>query len=275
MPEGVTRYAAIVSYNGSAYSGFQRQKDQVTVQGELETGLSSIANTPIVIAASGRTDSGVHASHQVIHFDSKSIRSSANWIKGTNSRLPSDISLSWARDVEPQFHARFSAESRTYRYVIGRSVSRPALLADFMTWTQYPLDTRKMSEACSYLLGEQDFSTFRGATCQSRSPCREVTRAVIYDYDDWVIFEISANAFVLHMVRNIVGSLLEVGYGRQPPHWVAALLQGRDRTKAAATAPARGLYLVAVDYPAGYSLPIAEKGPLFLPRDMGVPVSPT
>ena len=272
LPHGINRFAAIVAYDGHQYCGFQRQKHSPTVQQELECALSYVANKPTVLAAAGRTDSGVHSTHQVIHFDTPACRSSSNWLHGVNSRLPQAISLAWAGSVGAGFHARFSAVSRTYRYVIARAENRPAILANAVTWIKYPLDTQAMASACQYLFGERDFSAFRGANCQSNSPFRQVTQARVYESGDLIVFEISANAFVLHMVRNIVGALLEIGFRRRPPHWVEELLIDKDRRKSAATAPARGLSLVAVDYPDGHGLPNLRRGPFFVNELVATPV---
>jgi len=268
MPEGIKRYAAVVEYDGSAFCGFQKQKHSPSVQQELERALSYVANSPITLSCAGRTDTAVHASHQVIHFDSSAVRSGHNWMQGANSQLPDSISLSWADEIGPGFHARFSATSRTYRYVISASKTRPAILASGVTWVKFPLDPGVMQQACQYLLGEQDFSAFRGAGCQSLSPFRNVTSANIYSLGQLLIFEVSANAFVLHMVRNMVGALLEVGYGRQQPTWIKQLLAGADRCQSAATAPSNGLYLVDVNYPAEFALPQLPIGPAFLPDNL-------
>jgi len=268
MPEGIKRYAAVVEYDGSAFCGFQKQKHSPSVQQELERALSYVANSPITLSCAGRTDTAVHASHQVIHFDSSAVRSGHNWMQGANSQLPDSISLSWADEIGPGFHARFSATSRTYRYVISASKTRPAILASGVTWVKFPLDPGAMQQACQYLLGEQDFSAFRGAGCQSLSPFRNVTSANIYSLGQLLIFEVSANAFVLHMVRNMVGALLEVGYGRQQPTWIKQLLAGADRCQSAATAPSNGLYLVDVNYPAEFALPQLPIGPAFLPDNL-------
>jgi tRNA pseudouridine38-40 synthase len=268
LPAGVKRYAAVVSYDGSAFCGFQKQKHSPSVQQELERALSSVANQELVISCAGRTDTAVHASHQVIHFDTVAERSGRNWLKGANSRLPDSISIRWAEQVSASFHARFSATSRTYRYAMYASAARPAVLSQGVTWVRYPLDIAPMQEACQYLLGEQDFTAFRGAGCQSHSPFRNITSAKVVVVGQLIVFEVSANAFVLHMVRNIVGSLMEIGFGRQKPGWIADLIAGKDRCKSAATASPNGLYLVDVDYPQGFEIPELPRGPLFLPGSL-------
>ena len=236
LPPGVKRYAAVVTYDGSAFCGFQKQKHSPSVQQELERALSAVANAELVVSCAGRTDTAVHASYQVIHFDTSAERTGRNWVKGANSQLPDSVSVLWAGQVSEQFHARFSATSRTYKYIMHCSPARPAILAQGVTWVPYTLNAAAMQEACQYLLGEQDFSAFRGAGCQSLSPNRNITRASITAVGELLVFEVSANAFVLHMVRNIIGSLMEVGFGRRDPSWIAELLRGKDRRKSAATA---------------------------------------
>ena len=264
LPEGVKRYAAVVSYDGSAFCGFQKQKHSPSVQQELERALSSVANSEIVVSCAGRTDTAVHASYQVVHFDTPALRTGRNWVKGSNSQLPDSVALLWADEVAESFHARFSATSRTYRYVIHAAPARPAILSQAVTWVRNPLNTAAMQQACQYLLGEQDFSAFRGAGCQSLSPNRNITSAKIIQAGELIVFEVTANAFVLHMVRNIIGSLMEVGFGRRDPSWIGQLIKGRDRTKSAATASPKGLYLVNVAYPTDSAIPLMPKGPLFL-----------
>ena len=217
------------------------------------------------LGCAGRTDTGVHASAQVIHFDSGAERSGYNWVQGCNGKLPDSIALGWAGEVSPHFHSRFSATARTYRYVIHNGPARPAILAAGLTWVRHSLDLTAMQRAAQFLPGERDFSSFRGAGCQSNSPFRNVMHARIARVGQLVVFEIKANAFVLHMVRNIVGALLEVGAGRRAPEWIAELLELCDRTQSAATAPPYGLYLVDVDYPQQFSIPLGQPGPQFLP----------
>ena len=268
LPGEIKRYAAVVSYDGSTFCGFQKQKHSPSVQEELERALSSVADEQLLVSCAGRTDTAVHASHQVIHFDSRAERTGRNWLKGANSRLPDSISILWAGQVSESFHARFSATSRTYRYVMHASSARPAVLSQGVTWVRYPLNTELMQEACEHLLGEQDFSAFRGAGCQSNSPYRNITSARVVKLGQLIVFEVSANAFVLHMVRNMVGSLMEVGFARQQPDWIAELIAGRDRCKSAATASPNGLYLVDVDYPESFAIASLERGPLFLPGSL-------
>jgi len=262
----VSRYAAIVNYDGARFCGFQKQKHSPSVQEALESALSYVANETVVVSCAGRTDTGVHASHQVIHFDSVAQRDGRNWVMGANAKLPDSVALVWADSVGEDFHARFSAAARTYRYVIASQQTRPATLAGGLTWVKYSLDVPAMNNACQHLLGEQDFTAFRGAGCQSLSPFRNVERARVYESGQLIVFEVTANAFVLHMVRNIVGSLLEVGLQRQKPGWIQQLLAWGDRCKSAATAPAFGLYLVGVRYPGEHKIPNLPSGPIFLPN---------
>ncbi|MGB1334214.1 MAG: tRNA pseudouridine(38-40) synthase TruA [Porticoccaceae bacterium] len=270
LPAGVSRFAAIVQYQGADFCGFQRQKHSPSVQQELEQALSYVADCPVKLHCAGRTDTAVHASHQVIHFDTSAQRSGYSWVQGANSQLPDSISLIWADKITPDFHSRFSADARTYRYVIDNSPTRPAIMSGAVTWVKKPLDISLMQQSCEYLLGEQDFSAFRGSGCQSNSPCRNVHSAKVFRRGNLVIFEITANAFLLHMVRNIVGSLIEVGTARQKPLWIQQLLAQGDRCKSAATAAPDGLYLVAVDYPAKFGLPLLAKGPVFLPANLDI-----
>ena len=270
LPAGVSRFAAIVQYQGADFCGFQRQKHSPSVQQELEQALSYVANCPVKLHCAGRTDTAVHASHQVIHFDTSAQRSGYSWVQGANSQLPDSISLIWADKITPDFHSRFSAGARTYRYVIDNSPTRPAIMSGAVTWVKKPLDISLMQQSCEYLLGEQDFSAFRGSGCQSNSPCRNVHSAKVFRRGNLVIFGITANAFLLHMVRNIVGSLIEVGTARQKPLWIQQLLAQGDRCKSAATAAPDGLYLVAVDYPAKFRLPVLAKGPVFLPANLDI-----
>ena len=229
--------------------------------------LSSVANTPLIISCAGRTDTGVHASHQVIHFDTTAQRDGRNWILGANSRLPDSISLVWAGQVSQQFHARFSATARTYRYVIWANGSRPAILSKGVSWVRHPLDTEVMRQACQYLLGEQDFSAFRGAGCQSNSPWRNITHAKVVAVGQMVVFEVTANICAI-MVRNMVGSLLEVVMVANSPSGSGVIAAARDRRKSASTAAPYGLYLVDVEYPEEFAIPSVERGPMFLPDSL-------
>ena len=257
-----------ISYDGSRYFGWQKQQAVQSIQAELEQALSTVANEPIEIFCAGRTDAGVHATGQVIHFETSASRPLQAWILGTNAHLPDDIAVKWSTEVSADFHARFSALSRRYRYIIYNRPQRSAILPTGITHHHQPLDEKAMHIAGQYLLGENDFSSFRAAQCQSKSPCRNVHHSQVSRFGDYLVVDIKANAFVHHMVRNIVGSLLVVGEGKQKPEWIQWLLQQKDRTLAASTAKAAGLYLVEVHYPDIFQLPKSAVGPLFLPDEI-------
>ncbi|MBR9908111.1 MAG: tRNA pseudouridine(38-40) synthase TruA [Gammaproteobacteria bacterium] len=260
-----TRIALGIEYDGSQYFGWQRQREVVCVQEVLEKALSKVANHPVEVTCAGRTDAGVHATGQVVHFDCHNPRAMPAWTMGVNSNLPDSVAVRWAREVADDFNARFSATGRRYRYIIANQKRRPAILGRGLSHYHQPLDAARMHEAAQALLGEHDFSAFRAAQCQSHSPNRCITHIRVTRSGDFVVVDIAANAFLHHMVRNIVGSLLEIGKGQQPVTWVGDLLATRDRTQAAATAKAEGLYLVQVDYPEHYQLPQMAPGPLWLP----------
>lgn len=268
LPEGVKRIAAVVEYDGSAFSGWQRQSHSSSVQQEVERALSAVAAEPITVACAGRTDAAVHGTNQVIHFDTRAERNARNWILGANANLPDSIRLHWAGEVAAQFHARFTATARTYRYVICNDRYRPALFHTGMTWERKPLDADLMQQAAQHLLGEQDFSSFRAAGCQSVSPNRNVHYVEVWRQGPLVIMEIRANAFLHHMVRNIAGALMVVGFGEQSPEWIGALLAACDRNLAPPTAPPNGLYLVHVDYPAELAIPVCPPGPHFIADEL-------
>ncbi len=264
----LSRIALGIEYNGSHYCGWQRQKDVISVQGRLEEALSKIAAEPISVLCAGRTDTGVHATGQVVHFETSSERKEAAWTMGANTHLPSDIAVRWCKPVDDEFHARFSAAARRYRYVIFNHRYRPAILSNGITHFHYPLDEKRMHEAAQTLLGEHDFTSFRALQCQSKTPWRNVMHVNVSRHGNYVVVDIKANAFLHHMVRNIVGSLLEIGRGNQGIDWLGHLLALKDRTKAAATAKAEGLYLVGVDYPEKFALPANVMGPLFLADEL-------
>jgi len=246
------RYALTVEYDGSAFAGWQRQPDQRTVQRSVESALSRVADHPVLVTSAGRTDAGVHALGQVIHFDSAARRPPHAWINGTNSHLPDDIAVRDARLVDDDFHARFSAVRRSYSYRIVCRTARPALERSRCWWIRQSLDTVAMQEAAGCLIGEHDFTSFRATSCQARQPLRTVYRIDLSADDNRVTVSVEANAFLHHMVRNLVGALIAVGSGRQPSGWMAELLAARDRTVGGVTAPAQGLYFVRVDYPVRY-----------------------
>jgi tRNA pseudouridine38-40 synthase len=249
------RLAVGLVYDGTDFVGWQRQSEGRSVQGEAQTALAKVAAVPVSLTGAGRTDAGVHASGQVAHFDTVSRRSERDWVLGANRHLPADVALAWAREMPADFHARFNAVARHYRYAIREGVVRPVLARERCAWVRQSLDLPAMKAAGTALVGEHDFSAFRAAGCQARSPRREVLRLELAREGGFLRVEVEANAFLHHMVRNIVGSLLLVGRGRKPPEWIADVLAGRDRRRAGPTAPAHGLTLVAVSYPKRFDLP--------------------
>jgi tRNA pseudouridine38-40 synthase len=260
------RFAAGLEYDGRAYSGWQFQPGLNTVQDVVQRAIARVADAPVDCTCAGRTDAGVHALAQVVHFDSDAPRSERSWRLGANTYLPEDVSVAWVREVPAHFHARYSALARSYRYCVFNRDSRSALAAGRATWERRPLDAARMHDAAQVLLGEHDFSAFRAIECQARSPVRRIERLAVTRRGDWVEIGITANAFLHHMVRNIAGLLMTVGYGESPPERVAAVLATRDRKQNAATAPPDGLYLAEVRYPAEFGLP----GPV---GDAGIPAA--
>lgn len=256
----MARIAVGIEYDGSAYAGWQVQPGVPTLQQVTEGALARIAAEPVQLTCAGRTDAGVHAFGQVAHFDTHARRTSRAWILGANSELPADVNVSWAVPVPGHFHARYSAEARTYRYVILNRLARSALTASRAAWIHRPLDHERMGEAAQLLLGEHDFSAFRAAECQSKSPVRRLERLEVGRRGDWLYIEATANAFLHHMMRNIAGLLIAIGKGKAPVVWAQEVLLGRDRRRAAATAPAAGLYLLTVRYPAAFALPVSAPG---------------
>jgi tRNA pseudouridine38-40 synthase len=258
----MTRWALGIEYDGSCFGGFQRQaahERRPTVQGVLEEALGRVADHPVTLACAGRTDAGVHATGQVVHFDSPAARPPRAWVRGGNAHLPPGARVHWAVAVPDDFHARHAARWRRYRYLMTDRLPRQALLRDRVAEVPGPLDAARMDTAARALLGEQDFSAFRAAGCQSRHAFREVQAVRVHRSGPLLCLDIRANAFLLHMVRNITGSLIRVGRGEAEPGWIAELLAGRDRTRAAATAPPEGLYLVEVGYPSRWGLPVADE----------------
>lgn len=258
------RIAVGVEYDGSRYFGWQRQREVNSVQAVLEQALSKVANEPISVTCAGRTDAGVHATGQVVHFDTQAVRDDVSWTLGVNSNLPKDVAVTWVKPVADSFNARFSATGRSYRYIISNQRLRPGLHGQGISHYYLPIDVTRMQQAAPVLIGEHDFSAFRAAHCQSNTPFRCVTHLQITQSGRFIVVDIAANAFLHHMVRNIVGSLIEIGKGEQPVSWLGELLASKDRTLAAATAKANGLYLVKVDYPSQFELPITPLGPLWL-----------
>lgn len=248
--------ALVVAYRGTAYHGFQYQNDELpTVQLALQRALSRVADAPVQITCAGRTDAGVHATHQVINFQTEAERPDRAWIRGTNRYLPDDIAVTWAAAVSPDFDARFSARWRRYFYLIDNSRVRSPLLFSELTHEWRELDTGRMHEAAQALVGENDFTSYRAASCSARTPHRNVHWIEVGRRGSVVLIDIRANAFLHHMVRNIAATLIEIGAGNQAVSWAGELLARRDRSVGAATAPPNGLYLVDVGYPAGWGMP--------------------
>ena len=249
------RIAVGIEYDGSAYAGWQAQDSVPTLQRVCERALGQVAAEPVSLTCAGRTDAGVHAAGQVAHFDPDATRSLRGWVLGANGELPRDASITWALPVPGHFHARYCAEARTYRYLISNRLARPALLAQRAAWIHRPLDEERMQRAAQALLGEHDFSAFRAAECQAKSPIRRMERVQVERAGDFIVIEATANAFLHHMMRNIAGLLMAIGRGDAPVEYAREVLLGRDRTRNAATAPAAGLYLLAVRYPSPFGIP--------------------
>jgi tRNA pseudouridine38-40 synthase len=250
------RIAFGVEYDGSRFHGWQRQEGVRTVQECVENALARVADCEaLTVICAGRTDTGVHALGQVIHINTEVKRSPRSWVFGGNTNLPSDVALLWAKVMPEDFHARFSAYQRHYRYLIFNRPVRPSIWAGRSAWYCSPLDVALMRTAAQYLVGEHDFSSFRARGCQSKHPVRTLTRIEIFPHGEHLIVEVSANAFLQHMVRNIIGTLLAVGSGKHAPGWVKEVLEARDRNAAGITAAPEGLYFTRVDYPPLYALP--------------------
>lgn len=260
------RIALGIEYDGAAYYGWQRQKEVISVQQTLEQALSKVANHKVEVQCAGRTDAGVHATGQVVHFDCLTPRKMVAWTLGVNANLPDGIAIRWAKEVNDEFHARFSATARRYRYIIYNNKLRPAILRNGLSHYHQEIDADLMHQAGQHLLGTQDFTSFRALACQANTPFRNVEKISVTRNGHYIVVDIKANAFLHHMVRNIVGSLLLVGQKEKPITWLKELLALKDRSKAAATAKPGGLYLVEVDYPDKFDLPTIATGPLFLPE---------
>jgi len=257
-----------VQYDGQPWSGWQSQPHGQTVQDMLEKALRSIATHPVGVSCAGRTDAGVHALEQVVHFDTEIERPLNSWVRGVNAHLPNSIAVRWSKELEKndadqmEFHSRFSARARTYHYVLYNHPVRSPILAGRVGWVFRPLDEARMREAAQYLIGEHDFSSFRATYCQAKSPVKHMHDIAIRRQGDMIILTFCASAFLHHMVRNIVGSLIVVGVGNQEPQWISEVLQTRDRSIAAPTFMPDGLYLAKVDYDPKWALP---QQPTFLP----------
>lgn len=254
------RFVCAVEYDGAGFCGWQRQEHARSVQAAVEKALSFVADHAVQISCAGRTDAGVHATWQIIHFDSHAERGLRSWLLGANANLPHDVRLLWVQPVDDDFHARFSAQARRYRYVILNRDVPSALLRQRVAWEYRALDAARMAAGARQLLGEHDFSSFRAVACQAKNPVRTVLCLDVARRGDLLYLDIEANAFLHHMVRNIAGALMTVGCGERPVEWIAEVLAHRDRTRAGVTAPASGLYLVGVSYPERFS--IAPRGVL-------------
>lgn len=249
------RIALGLEYEGTRFAGWETQRGQRTLQACLEEALSAVADRAVKTVCAGRTDSGVHACAQVVHFDTSAQRDMRAWVFGANANLPRDMSVLWAVPVNEGFHARFSACSRHYRYLVFNRPVRPALGGGRVTWECRLLDVERMQEAASHLVGEHDFTSYRALACQARSPVRTIHRLDVTREGALVRIDVAANAFLHHMVRNIAGVLMTVGVGKRPPAWAKEVLEARDRTRGGVTAPPAGLYLMRVEYPPGLGLP--------------------
>lgn len=261
LEPGFHRVALGIEYSGHRYCGWQIQPDQKTVQEVLERALRRFVTHPVATICAGRTDTGVHAVGQVVHIDVDCVRAPQNWIRGLNTFLPEDVAVRWAQEVDGTFSARFSALSRTYEYWIVNDPIRVPTLINRVGWVFRPLDTEKMHEAAQLLLGEHDFTSFRAADCQAATPVRTIEAISVKRTGKLVGITITANAFLQHMVRNIVGTLVYVGTGREPVSWVSNVLEARSRSVAAPTFEATGLYLTGVRYPSQYDLPAQGQTP--------------
>lgn len=264
--DGLRRIAFGLEYDGSRFRGFQRQAQRPTVQETLEDALGTVADHPVTVHCAGRTDTGVHAACQVIHIETSAIRSERAWVLGANSNLFDAVAVRWARFVDDRFHARFSARGRHYRYRILNRWIRPGLHAGRVAWERRPLDAVRMHEAAQLLAGEHDFSSFRALGCQARHAVRELKRITVERQGDEVVLDVSANAFLYHMVRNIAGTLIAVGCGEREPIWVTEVLDARDRSRAGITAPPEGLCFMGVDYPEHPELPARAEHMTPFPR---------
>lgn len=251
------RIALGISYDGTHYFGWQRQEDLQlpTIQTCLEEAITKVADHKIDVVCAGRTDRGVHALGQVLHFDTHAMRNDNAWILGVNSYLPKDIRVQWMCVVDEDFHARFSAQSRRYRYVIYNHPIKPALLRHQVTTHYHPLNEQDMQTAANYLIGEHDFTSYRAVQCQAKSPIRTVTMLNVQRRGNFIAIDIQANAFLHHMVRNITGVLLTIGEGKRAPLWAKEVLEAKNRREGDITAPASGLYFVEVSYPEKFLLP--------------------
>ena len=253
------RVALAVEYDGAPYCGWQSQTDACGVQDFVEKAIKNIAEHEIRIHAAGRTDAGVHAMMQVVHFDTETIRPDTAWVRGVNAFLPDSIRVLWAKAVNNEFHARFSAQQRSYQYLLANSATAPAIKAQQAGWYHLPLNLSAMQEGIAYLRGEHDFSAFRASECQAKSPIKYLQIATVKQYGEQFIFEFTANAFLQHQVRNMIGALIYVGNGKHPPTFIQELLAQKDRTLSPPTFSPKGLYLAGVAYDAKFDLPSTQR----------------
>lgn len=256
------RVAAGIEYDGAAFLGWQKQRHGPSVQEEVESALSFVADRPVEVICAGRTDTGVHAQMQVVHFDTEVLRAERSWVLGANAKLPESVRIHWAREVDDQFHARYSAVARCYRYTLLNREVRPAIGRHFQAWERAPLDAEAMCQAAQFLIGKHDFSAFRTVACQARSPIRSMFAIKIWREHQHVYFELCANAFLHHMVRNIVGSLLMIGKQEKPIEWMKQVLESKKRELAGPTAPAQGLVFIGPAYPSWFELPAVDNNAL-------------
>ena len=256
------RIALGIEYAGTYFCGWQIQSHSRTVQGELQKAVSVVANHPVEVYAAGRTDTGVHGLNQVVHFDSDSIREKRGWLLGINANLPKDVNVTWVEFVDDDFHARFSAIKRSYRYLILNRLSRSSIHQHRMWWHYPPLDIERMQAAADQLVGQHDFSAFRASECQAKSPIKTLDKISISQQQDCIAIDVEALSFLHHMVRNLVGVMTAIGDGSKPVEWAGEVLRSTDRSQGGITAPAEGLYLVDVRYPEQYSIPAVSAFPV-------------
>lgn len=255
------RIALGIEYDGSRYSGWQKQTKAPSIQATLEDALTKVANEAINVYCAGRTDAGVHAYGQVIHFDTWSQRNHLAWVRGVNTYLPKDVRVLWCKVVPNEFDARRSALSRQYRYVIYNREISPGIMHQGKTWVFAKLNAQVMQNALNYLVGEHDFTSFRAAECQAKTAVRRISHVEVQQINDYIIISITANAFLHHMVRNIVGTLVQIGKGKYAPQWMETVLKAKDRRQAGMTAPPNGLYLERVSYDDKFNLPSQNPPP--------------
>ena len=258
------RHALSIEYSGDGYSGWQQQAGVMSIQEVLQNAISKVANAPISVVCAGRTDRGVHACAQIVHFDTTSDREPSAWVRGVNQYLPKTVRVLAHFSVSEDFHARFSASSRLYRYVFYHREVSSAILDKQVRYCRFKLNLDRMNQALAWLVGEHDFSAFRASGCQAKSPVRTVSCAKAYRCGEFSVVEIQANAFLYHMVRNIIGTLLPIAKGEKDPLFLKEILEGKNRQLAPATAPYDGLYLVGIEYPEVFSIPFNQQGPVFL-----------